>query len=597
MQRNMRKLRVSILLVLSMLLLPALPALAEEAAVAELSAGPAGLEWRPLAADYERAVLTVSTPTGNVIRREFEAGKTPALSLFDAKGQKLADGSYNWEIRIAPRVPPALRSQLAAARQAGDEAAAKRLQRQLPAGPTVQSGSFRILQGSVVAGAAEGRQDGAAAAPDGPQSAAKPALDNVTAADQVIPDDLIVQGSACVGLDCVNNENFGFDTIRLKENNLRIKFDDTSNQVGFPANDWRLIANDSASGGSSKFSIEDSTGARVPFTITAGASTNSIFVDSTGRLGLRTSTPVLDLHINTSNTPAIRLEQNNSGGFTAQTWDIGANEANFFVRDVTGGSRLSFRIRPGAPTSSVDISSDGDVGIGTGSPDEKLHVLENVDAVTTSLVENTNAGVNAVALVRASSDTATVNFQAHASGRTATRWGITLGDWTEMLAIAGDGLAVGTLGNTPLILGTNGVNRLQIAGGGAVTVSGAFTVTGAKNFAMVDPADSRKAIYFAALEGPEAGTYIRGTAKTSNGEVVIQFPRYFTSATENERMTVQLTPVGGWSQIYVAEKSRERLVVRVAPGGGDLEFDYLVQGIRKGYLDYQVERVNDLPQN
>ena len=28
-------------------------------------------------------------------------------------------------------------------------------------------------------------------------------------ADFVIADDLIVQGSACVGLDCVNNESFG----------------------------------------------------------------------------------------------------------------------------------------------------------------------------------------------------------------------------------------------------------------------------------------------------------------------------------------------------------------------------------------------------
>jgi len=35
-------------------------------------------------------------------------------------------------------------------------------------------------------------------------------------ADQVIPDDLIVQGSNCVGLDCVDNESFGFDTLRLK---------------------------------------------------------------------------------------------------------------------------------------------------------------------------------------------------------------------------------------------------------------------------------------------------------------------------------------------------------------------------------------------
>ena len=61
----------------------------------------------------------------------------------------------------------------------------------------------------------------------------------------------------------------------------------------------------------------------------------------------------------------MRLEQNNSGGFTAQTWDVAGNEANFFVRDVTGGSRLPFRIRPGAPTSSIDINASGNVGIGT----------------------------------------------------------------------------------------------------------------------------------------------------------------------------------------------------------------------------------------
>src|SRR5437763_1367016 len=126
------------------------------------------------------------------------------------------------------------------------------------------------------------------------------------AADQVIPDDLIVQGSACVGLDCVNNESFSFDTLRLKENNTRIKFDDTSTSAGFPANDWQLTANDSASGGANKFSIEDITGAKVPFTLIAGAPTNSVFVASTGKVGFRTSTPVLDLHITTTDTPAHR---------------------------------------------------------------------------------------------------------------------------------------------------------------------------------------------------------------------------------------------------------------------------------------------------
>src|SRR5213075_177957 len=67
-------------------------------------------------------------------------------------------------------------------------------------------------------------------------------------------------------------------------------------------------------------------------------------------------------------------EQNNAGGFTAQTWDIAGNEANFFVRDVTGGSRLPFRIRPGAPTSSIDISATGNVGVGTASPNALLQL-------------------------------------------------------------------------------------------------------------------------------------------------------------------------------------------------------------------------------
>jgi hypothetical protein len=208
-------------------------------------------------------------------------------------------------------------------------------------------------------------------------------------ADQVIPDDLIVQGSECVGFDCVNNENFGFDTIRLKENNVRIKFEDTSTGA-FPTNDWQLTANDSASGGANKFSIEDITGAKIPFTITAGAPTNSIFVDSTGRVGFRTSTPVLDLHVATSNTPALRLEQNNSGGFTAQTWDLGANEANFFVRDLTGGSRLPFRIRPGAPTSSIDISAGGQVGIGKAGADRELQISK-AGALSIG-IENTSGG-------------------------------------------------------------------------------------------------------------------------------------------------------------------------------------------------------------
>jgi hypothetical protein len=348
--------RLLLALAAAALLVPCVASAAPEATLAEARIGGATIEFAPQV-EFARAVLSVSTPSGRVLRFEGD-GSVPSFGLFDAKGQAHPDGVYRWELRLSPRMTAELRKQLRAARARGEEGSI---------GERVVSGAFTIAGGAFV-------DPGEKEAPY--RATAEKAITPTTEADQVIPDDLIVQQSLCVGFDCVNNESFGFDTIRLKENNLRIKFEDTSTGT-FPTNDWQLTANDSASGGSSKFSIEDITGSKVPFTITAGASTNSIFVDSTGRVGMRTSTPVLDLHIATSNTPAIRLEQNNSGGFTAQTWDIAGNEANFFVRDVTGGSRLSFRIRPGAPTSSLDISADGDIGVGTASPDSKLHVFSS----------------------------------------------------------------------------------------------------------------------------------------------------------------------------------------------------------------------------
>jgi hypothetical protein len=346
-----------------MLLVSALAMPASGAEIARVQLSSHQVQFEPQVS-YERLVLTVSMPGGAVVRREFEAGQAPGFELPRGAG----DGSYVWELRAIPAIDPEVRKALAASRDAGGAAAVDRLKRagKLPVGELVQSGSFAVTDGSVVA--PDAKESRSAAAP--PAKAAAPGL---PVKDNVIPDDLIVQGSACIGLDCVNNESFGFDTIRIKENNTRIKFEDTS-ASGFPTHDWQLTANDSASGGAEKFSIEDITAATVPFTVSGSAPTNAIFVDSTGRLGLRTATPMLDIHVSTSNTPAMRLEQTSAGGFTAQTWDIAGNEANFFVRDVTGGSRLPFRIRPGAPTSSIDIAATGKVGIGTASPDSRVTV-------------------------------------------------------------------------------------------------------------------------------------------------------------------------------------------------------------------------------
>lgn len=129
-------------------------------------------------------------------------------------------------------------------------------------------------------------------------------------------------------------------------------------------------------------------------------------------------------------------------------------------------------------------------------------------------------------------------------------------------------------------------------GSGDVRIEGDVMAGGTKNFAVPDPAAGDRAIYYAALEGPEAGTYFRGNAVTVDGEATIDLPEHFSKVTEAAGLTVQLTPLGGWSQLYVDEISCERLVVRDAEAG-QVRFSFLVQGVRKGYADYQVERPAD----
>lgn len=316
-----------------------------------------------VASGYEKVRMLVTGPNG-LVSEQVRTGT--GNNNFSIDTRLLPDGYYNYRFDFQSATATRPGSTRGASNEDG-----RAVTSALAGGaaPAPIGGGFLLRGGQVFfprASSADSDQD-----VPGKSAAPRPK-------DQVIADDLIVQGSICAGFDCVNNESFGFDTIRLKENNLRIKFEDTS--VGaFPTGDWQLTANDSASGGQEKFSIEDITGSRVPVTVEGGATTNSLYIDSTGRIGFRTSTPVLDLHVNTGNTPALRLEQDGSSGFTAQTWDVAGNEANFFIRDVTGGSRLSFRIRPGAPSSSIDIAGNGDVGFGTASPAARLNASKAVD--------------------------------------------------------------------------------------------------------------------------------------------------------------------------------------------------------------------------
>ena len=135
----------------------------------------------------------------------------------------------------------------------------------------------------------------------------------------------------------------------------------------------------------------------------------------------------------------------------------------------------------------------------------------------------------------------------------------------------------------------------DVSAGGDVTAGGDFFAVGdiscggVKAFVQQHPEDPKKEIVYVALEGPEAATYVRGTAEVRHGEARVELPEHFALVTCKEGLTVQLTPVGQWLQLYVVEKTPRLLVIRGASDKSG-RFDYFVQGVRKGYEDHQVIR-------
>jgi hypothetical protein len=326
--------------------------------VAEEMISASGITWVPRVNFYQ-LLLTVSRPDGTVFSKTFESGGSPYIDLSTLSSDTIADGSYTYELRVIPFQSKKVRRD--------DEQESIKGDKGILTQPFVQNGHFIVQGGAIVTSAASENQRSSDSSQDG--------LSRTQ--DLCYADDMIIQYSLCVGVDCVCNMNFGFDTIVLKENNLRILFDDTSTSGSFPYNDWRLIANDSNNGGASYFAIEDATAGRRPFTVEAGAPANTLYVKNSGRVGIGTATPSTKLHVVYCDTPAMRLDQDGSCGWAAQIWDVAGNETNFFIRDVSHSSNLPFRIRATAPHNSLYINTNGYIGFGTQTPSFPVHLLTN----------------------------------------------------------------------------------------------------------------------------------------------------------------------------------------------------------------------------
>ena len=265
---------------------------------------PGGVEWIS-EQSYDGAFLRVTGPVPFVWEKTFSAEDELYLDMSEMAA-KLADGQYSYEIFVFSKEITNI---------------------------STSSGSFRIKKGRGV----DSR------------------ITEQHVKDTVLQDDHIVTGSSCIGFDCVNGESFGFDTLRLKENNTRVHFNDTSNSASFPGNDWRLIANDSSNGGASYFAIEDSTHGYKSFQVSAAAGANALTVSSQGNMGVGTINAQQDVHVLRGDTPAMRFEQNAGSGFAPQVWEMGGNETQFFIRNTSAQASMPFRILTEAPTGLLTV--------------------------------------------------------------------------------------------------------------------------------------------------------------------------------------------------------------------------------------------------
>ena len=309
------------------------------------------IRWEVLE-EHAGTLLSISGPQEFSHFATFSAKETPEFLL---DSPDYPEGSYWYELRLLPVLTEETQISLAemGEEERGETAAAER----------VQTGSFLVSAGAIV------YED----IPEVP-----------TTRDIGHLDDVYINGSLCVGFDCVNGASYGFTTIAMQENNLRMMFLDSSNSASFPDNDWAIYINETANGGAEYFAIADCGASSTiagsgcsdfPFLIQASAPANALMIDDNGNIGFDTANPMLELHIHDGDTPGVRLDQSGSG-WPAYTWDVAANETNFFIRDVTGGSTLPFRILDGAPSYSIHVHDNGYVGLGTSSPQEKLHVAD-----------------------------------------------------------------------------------------------------------------------------------------------------------------------------------------------------------------------------
>jgi hypothetical protein len=216
-----------------------------------------------------------------------------------------------------------------------------------------------------------------------------------------------------------------------------------------------------------------------------------------GRVGIGTTNPQRRLHVEDTEI--------HSGGSIAGL-SFGNRETPQFVNGPGAGERWVWyasggRARLWSGNDKVMVTPAGEVGIGTATPQRRLHV------------ENT---------------------EIHSGGSIA---GLSFGNRETPQFVNGPGA-----GERWVWYASGGIARLW-SGNDKVTVTTGGTLTAStKNFRINHPLDpEHRLLIHACLEGPENAVYYRGQGRLEGGLARVELPDYFEALARPEGRTVILT--------------------------------------------------------
>jgi len=172
--------------------------------------------------------------------------------------------------------------------------------------------------------------------------------------------------------------NVGIGTASVDEKldvNGNVKFTGTGRIIKFDKNgsgEDNAIYYDNSTASNNLFIGRDSS--NIAFR-TGGS--ERLRIDSVGNVGIGTSSPSAPIHLKTSGSAELRLEQNGAGYGTIKSSDFGILYLDADAGNTVASSSMRFRVDG---SEAMRINSSGNVGIGTTSPSTALDVNGTVTA-------------------------------------------------------------------------------------------------------------------------------------------------------------------------------------------------------------------------